>query len=92
MTAQTRVVAGRVRTDDGSAIVGARIYFLSGPGPLPDVAALTDSRGAFSLGAPHTGVYKIGCTTEGYASASADVTVTGTSGAFIEFVVKKLNA
>ena len=92
MTAQNRVVAGRARTAGGSAIAGARIYFLAGPGPLPDVAALTDGTGAFSLSVPYAGPYTIGCSAEGYVSETLDVPVIESSGRSIEFVMKRLKA
>ena len=92
MTAQNHVVAGRVRTAAGSPIGEARIYFLAGPGPLPDIAALTDDTGAFSVSVPYAGPYTIGCSAEGYGSETADVRVIASSRTSIEFVMKRLNA
>ena len=88
MTTQDRVVAGRARTAGGSAIAGARIYFIAAPGPVPDIAALSDDTGAFSLSVPYLGLYTIGCSAEGYVSETIEVPVIGSSGTSIEFVMK----
>lgn len=36
-------------TRGGVPVAGASVYCVSGPGPAPDIAALTDARGAFQL-------------------------------------------
>ena len=91
MTVQGWVITGRVRRRDGGAIAGARVYFVAGPGPLPDVAALTDSSGKFSLAAPYEGAYTIGCASDDFASSTASVTVTGRSETSIEVVLDRLH-
>lgn len=69
MGEQAVIIQGVVQTGDGEAVAGARIYFISGPGPLPDIAALTGNDGTFILSVPTTGEYVIG--------ASAGETLTG---------------
>jgi hypothetical protein len=46
-----------------------------GPAQLPDVAALTGSRGSFSLSAPIAGTYEIECMTDRAGSTRTTVEV-----------------
>lgn len=70
------VISGIVRNPRGEPVAQARVYFIGGPVPLPDIAALTDSGGAFSLSAPTPGTYHIECAVEGFAPTVATVAVT----------------
>jgi hypothetical protein len=70
------VISGIVRGPEGQPLSEARVYFTRGPVPLPDIAALTDSAGKFSLSVPSVGTYTIGCTVEGFAPTTETVTVT----------------
>ncbi len=54
------IINGFVRNEKGEAVEGARVYFISGPGPLPEIAALTGKDGTFVLAVPMTGGYQIG--------------------------------
>lgn len=54
------IINGFVRNEKGEAVEGARVYFISGPGPLPEIAALTAKDGAFALSVPMPGEYQIG--------------------------------
>jgi Carboxypeptidase regulatory-like domain len=49
------------------------VYFASAPGPVPDIAALTDEHGTFSLSAPMPGLYTLECAVEGFATARVQV-------------------
>ena len=69
------VISGVVRDPQGNAVPRARIAFASAPVPVPDVAALTASDGAFSLAAPAPGAYVIECFADGFAPASVSVLV-----------------
>ena len=60
------LIVGTVRGPDGTPLPEARAYFVSGPGPFPDVAALTNERGEFSLTVPSPGPYRIECAAEGF--------------------------
>ncbi len=57
-----QVITGRVRDHTGEPVPGARVFFASGPVPLPDVAALTGPDGVFRLTAPAPGEYSVMCT------------------------------
>lgn len=69
------IIAGVVTDLQGRAVAGARISFVDGPTALPDVAALTDSRGAFTLSAPLSGDYTIQCVADGYSPQSIHVSI-----------------
>jgi hypothetical protein len=70
-------ISGIVRDSRGNPVAQARVYFTGGPEPWPDIAALTDNNGTFSLSAPSPGTYTIECVAEGFAPVVATVTVTG---------------
>ena len=53
----------------------ARVYFVSGPAPLPDIAALTNEEGRFTLSAPSPGPYMIECNADGYTTEVVGVNV-----------------
>ena len=69
------IVAGVVSDRAGAAVPAARVSFVVGPTALPDIAALTDSSGAFTLSAPVPGDYTIQCVADGYAPKSIQVSV-----------------
>jgi hypothetical protein len=69
------LISGRVRAPTGQAVSQARVYFLRGPVPLPDVAILTGKEGDFTLAAPVAGLYELGCSAEGFAEATITVMV-----------------
>ena len=53
----------------------ARVFFTSAPGPIPDIAMLTNEEGQFSLQAPTPGRYEITCMADGFAPAKASVEI-----------------
>ena len=64
MSDNTRMIAGVVVDAEGNPLEEARVYFVQGPVPLPDIAALTDAKGRFALSAPVSGTYELGVSTE----------------------------
>lgn len=54
-------ITGVVRDTSGTPVTGAHVLFTEGPRPLPDIAALTDAEGRFSLVAPAPGEYRLSC-------------------------------
>jgi len=81
-------ISGAVVDASGKPVRGARVYIAMAPGPVPDVAALTDRDGRFSLGAGRPGVYEIACSTDSLGGASATVEV-GERGATVELRLAK---
>jgi hypothetical protein len=77
MTRSPSVIFGVVRSPDGKPVSNARVYFTAGPVSLPDIAALTDSSGAFSLTAPAPGEYMIESAADKFGTRSAKIKVKG---------------
>jgi Carboxypeptidase regulatory-like domain len=67
MSDNSTVIAGVVVDAEGHPVEEARVYFVEGPIPLPDIAALTDRSGRFALSAPGSGTYQLGVASEGAA-------------------------
>lgn len=83
------IISGTVLDPDGQPVADARVYFLEGPVPLPDVAVLTDRNGEFTLTAPAPGTYKIGCTANGFEPASITFHVERGQEAKVEILLGK---
>jgi hypothetical protein len=71
------VISGTVHDAEQRPIAEARVYFTGGPSPFPDIAALTDKAGRFSLSVPAPGTYTLECSADGYATAAKSIEVTG---------------
>jgi hypothetical protein len=71
------IVAGTVQDTAGRPIGAARVYFVEGPVALPDIAALTDADGRFTLSAPVPGTYRVAVASEGFTPTTAMVDVRG---------------
>ena len=69
------LIRGTVTDADGVPIEWAAVWFASGDHPTPDIAAVTDASGAFTLTAPAPGTYRVGCRGEGYAPVEVTVEV-----------------
>lgn len=67
------VIAGVVRDEHGTPLEGVRVYVVDAPAAVPDVAALTDGEGRFSLGVPVAGRYTIEANADAWAPARATV-------------------
>ena len=83
------VISGRVRDPGGDPVKEARVYFTEGPVSFPDIAALTDDEGRFSLTAPAPGTYILECRAEGFAPKETAVTVPP-SGQILDVRVSKV--
>jgi hypothetical protein len=64
-----------VLNESGEPIAGASVAFVKGPVALPDIAQLTGPDGAFSLGAPAPGDYRLGVHAPGHEGREQDVRV-----------------
>lgn len=80
MTAHGSRIEGRAHLADDSPVSEARVLFTSAPVPLPDIAALTDSDGRFSLHAPSPGEYVLACHAEGLDPVTVPLEVPADSG------------
>jgi len=89
MTRNQSVISGVVRDPQGQSVTEARVYFIAGPAPFPEIAALTDSSGKFSLSAPAAGIYQIECAADGFASTVVTVNVTSGQDAQVEIRLRK---
>lgn len=69
------VISGVVRDPDGEPVAGARVYFTASPVALPDIAALTNDKGEYSLAVPASGKYKIGCTADEFETLTREVEI-----------------
>jgi hypothetical protein len=65
------------------------VSFTAGPVSLPDIAALTDRHGSFTLTAPTAGTYEIEAVADGFRSKKVSVTVSGGKAARADFVLDK---
>ena len=75
MTSQPALITGRVSQSGGQPIAGARVLFASGPVALPDIAALTDGTGRFTMTAPAPGDYTLEVVADGFQSQRISTTV-----------------
>ena len=75
MPATPIVVTGVVRGPANDPVPQARVYIAGGPVPVPDIAALTDAEGRFTMSLPAAGTYEFACTAEAYMPSSTTVEV-----------------
>ena len=68
------------RNAERQPVAGARVLFVNAPGAVPDIAALTDASGRFTLAAPWAGTYTIEVAAEGFRNQRASVTVSAGEG------------
>jgi len=71
------MIQGAVVDDRGRPVPDARVMVVSGPGPLADVAMLTDGDGRFTLGLDQAGHYQLAVHADGHESASVSVHLSG---------------
>ena len=74
-------ITGAVVDAEGRRVAEARVYFIEGPVPLPDISALTDANGRFSLSAPAPGTYRLGVSAEGPAGVMQETAEVEAGGA-----------
>ena len=89
MTNSQSIISGTVLDPDGQPVAEARVYFIDGPVPLPDIAVLTNRSGEFTLTAPAPGTYKIGCSADGFASITVTVNITTVQNVQVEIQLKR---
>ena len=67
-------ITGVVVDAEAYPVEEACVYFVEGPVPLADIAALTDSSGRFALSVPTSGTYQLGIASEGPAGFLQETT------------------
>ena len=67
------IISGTVRDDGGRPVAWARVLVAGGPGPYPDVAALTADDGTFQLSVASPGRYRLECHAVGFSPAVVEV-------------------
>jgi len=82
------MIYGTVRDPRGNPVPQARVYFTAAPVALPDIAALTDTGGAFSLSVPSAGTYKVESAADGFTPTSVTVDVAPEKETRLEIVLK----
>jgi hypothetical protein len=75
MASRSALITGRVFESGGQPIQGARVLFVNAPEPVPDIAALTDASGCFTLAAPWAGAYTVQVAADGFRSQQVNVTL-----------------
>jgi hypothetical protein len=89
MPAQPTLIAGVVRDSRGRPVAQARVYFTAGPGPIPDIAALTDDAGAFCLSVPQEGNYTLATSADGFCPSEVAVLARRGVKTTVEVTIKK---
>jgi hypothetical protein len=69
------LISGTVIDSNGRPVADARIAFSRAPVAMPDIAMLTDERGAFTLSVPVTGTYELTFTADPHPPRNATVNV-----------------
>ncbi|MGW8554426.1 carboxypeptidase-like regulatory domain-containing protein [Streptomyces tubercidicus] len=72
---RTYPVSGAVLDAHGDPVSGVAVAIADGPGPFPDIAALTGADGRFSFSVSTEGVYTVQGTAADGRSAQASVEV-----------------
>ena len=89
MARSPSVISGVVGSPDGKPVANARVYFTDGPVPLPEIAALTDDSGMFSLTAPAPGDYVVSAAADDFAGKSLTVKVRGGEQVRLDFKLER---
>jgi hypothetical protein len=83
------VISGVVRDPQRNPIPGARIAFTTAPVSLPDIAALSDNNGRFTISVPVPGRYTIQCNTDRFPPALITVEIIDTQEVKLEIQLKQ---
>jgi hypothetical protein len=70
---RVRTIQGRVTDEEGRAVADAVVLFIGDSPPHHDIAAMTDSDGAFRFGELVPGRYTVSVNAEGFATGTATV-------------------
>lgn len=89
MARSPSVISGVVHSPDGKPVSNARVYFTDGPVPFPEIAALTDETGMFSLTAPAPGEYVVASAADDFTGKSSTVKVKGGERVRLDFKLER---
>ncbi|GGW46426.1 carboxypeptidase-like regulatory domain-containing protein [Streptomyces griseoloalbus] len=81
------LITGVVLDTAGKPVRGATVHLVDGPGPFPDIAALTSGEGTFSFSVPVEGVYTVRCRALDDTLSQASARATAGEPARVEFHV-----
>jgi protocatechuate 3,4-dioxygenase beta subunit len=70
-----RLISGLVTDREGHGVAGARVALSEAPTPVPDIAAITDSEGRFTLSVPGPGDYAVRAFADDHPPANLKVSV-----------------
>ena len=85
------IIFGVVRDRIGNPVLQARVAFATGPVPLPDIAALTDANGAFTLSAPAPGEYVLQVFSEEFVTKKVKIAIVSKQEKYIEIYLSRSN-
>jgi hypothetical protein len=69
------IVRGVVRSAQGDPLEWVVVLFVTAPGEVPDIAAVTNDRGEFALTAHHEGPHRLGFRGEDHGYREIDIDV-----------------
>lgn len=91
MRTNTSLISGLVRDRHGKPVPNARVSFVEAPVPLPDIAALVDANGAFTISAPLPGEYAIEVVADGFVKKKMKISVLDNTEKHVEINLLKAN-
>lgn len=87
--AEPILISGTVRGPAGEPVSGARCFFIEGPVAFPEIAAITDENGGYSLTAPARGKWVVSCAADEFSEKTATVHVSGGKSARLDFQLER---
>lgn len=91
MRRKVSLISGLVRDSDGKPVPNARVSFVESPVPVPDIAALVDNYGAFTISAPVPGDYTIEVMAGGFVRKKLKISVLDNEEKHVEVTLPRLN-
>jgi hypothetical protein len=89
MTQTKSLIFGVVKDPNGNPVLNARVSFTAGPVPLPDIAALTDTMGSFTLSAPAPGEYVIEVVSDEFVKKREKINVENNQEKHLEIALSR---
>ena len=83
------LLRGKLVDERGTAVPNGTVYFLTGPVPLPGIAAQTSAAGEFALAVPAPGRYRLGARAAGFAGGEVEATVSTDADVYLELTLRR---